>query len=258
MLPGLGGFGGFRALSGGYDTIAFVGSGTTSGTGGGTYNFSSLIDEAGANPTILEGDLVLFCNNNANEAGGTGPDRSAAELRATGYTDIHTDIFADDFGDVNLLCCYKIMTASPDSSLTIPNPGGGHPNFVSTIHVFRGVDIVTPIDAAAATATGTNTGVPNPPAYTPVTAGACVIATGGSALAVSNSTTHTNPAGFSTGTNHFRTIYDNRTVDGAIGTGLKLNWQVSDGAVDPGTMGGTTNADASWAAVTFALRPRAL
>lgn len=225
-----------------YADIAFVGSGTFGGFG--TFAFSSLLNEAGATPTVEAGDLVLVEHTCVATTGRT-------LVAPTGYTEAHVQVGSGLECSIMFQSSYKIMEATPDASVVINNPGGTTWNAV-TIHVFRNVDPTTPMDVAAIATSGNGTGIPNPPAITPTTVGAAIVAAGGAGRN-GGASVHTNPPGFSTGVNHFRTIAVNATLDASTGTGVLFGWE--SGTVDP-TMGGTEGTDFGWVAATLALRPK--
>lgn len=241
MLPGIVGAAGFFASASVTPTLAepfFVGSGKSTTTG--IYSFSSLVDEAGEAPTLLEGDIV-FC-----VIALAGNNYSQADLTPTGYTAAHTDLLSTDSTNCNFLVSYKVMGATPDTAL--PDTAFA---YTRLIYVLRNIDTTTPLDVAVTTATGQNTAVFDCPSITPTTTGALIMAAG--AAAGGTLQEHTNPSGFSTETNHFRTIDFDSAVDVSIATALQFGW--TSGAVDPGTMGGAADAASSWCAATLALRP---
>jgi len=232
-------------------TISFIGSyvGTHAATSAQTVNFSNLRDEANAQPTLLEGDLVLVAVNNASTV-----NRTNAELTPSGYTEVSaTDLYQNDSNDVNLLVSRKFMGASPDTSVAIPASNATTAGVGYAIYVFRGVDPTTPLDVAATTAGANNTGVANGAAITPSTAGAWIAVFAGAAVAAG--AVFTNPSGMSSTTNHFRSATITTTTNDAnIGAALKTDW--TSGSFDPAVFGGSTSTNTgSWSAVTVALRP---
>ena len=117
--------------------------------------------------TPAAGDLVVIALT-ASLTGTAG----ITSLVTSGYT-ATTRITSDDTNDCALQIHYKMMTASPDTTVTISRSGNVNSGQAYTIHVFRGVD-TTVLDVAATSATGINGGRPDPPAITPVTAGAWI------------------------------------------------------------------------------------
>lgn len=230
--------------------LAFVGSyvGTHAAVSSQSVAFSNLRDEANAQPTLQQGDLVVVAVNCASTV-----DRTEAQLLPSGYTVAHADLYQNDSNDVNLLVSYKVMGASPDANVSIPASNATTAGVAYAIYVFRGVDTANPLDVTSVTAGNINTGVANAAAITPSTSGAWIMAVG--AAAVAAGAVFTNPAGMSGTTNHFRSAtITSTTNDANIGVALKTDWAA--GAFDPAVFGGSTSTNTgSWAAVTIVLRP---
>lgn len=230
--------------------ISFVGShvGAHAATSAQTVNFSSLLNESGGAPTLQQGDIVFVAVENASTV-----DRTRAQLTPSGYTAAHTDDYRNDSNDSNFLVSYKVMGATPDTSVAIPASNATTAGVAYAIYVFRGVDPITPLDVTPVVTGNINTGVANANAITPVTAGAWIVVFAGAAVAAG--AVFTNPAGMSTTTNHFRsatitTTTNDANIAGAIYTG----W--TSGSYDPAVFGGSTSTNTgSWSAVTLALRP---
>jgi hypothetical protein len=231
--------------------ISFVGSLPPIGANNGgnvTLTFSNLVDTAGAAASLQQNDIVIaaFAHSSTSDAAMSPP---------SGWTEILEDYGNGTTYDANLIVCYKVMGASPDTSVTFTGPGGASFGTIGAAIAFRGVDTTTPLDVSAVGDRGTGTSTPNPPAITPSTAGAWPVAVGaGSAAAGAAYTAGTN---LSSTTNHFRSLNHAETNDIAIGIGINTTW--SSGSLDPGAWGGgNSNAANSWAAITLALRPAAL
>jgi hypothetical protein len=232
--------------------ISFVGSGIGrhNSLTPSAYLFSSLLDAAGATPTLQQDDIVFFAVNVST----ANVTRTTADLTPSGYTAVGTVNQQSDTYDTNFLVSYKVMGATPDTSVTPPIGTSTAQGVTYVVYVFRGVDTTTPIDVTAQITGGINTGVANPPAITPSTAGAWIAAFGCSAL--SGTTLFTQPANMSATTNHFRTYNISATTqDSTIGGALYTSW--ASGAFDPDSFGGSTATANSWSAATIALRPAA-
>lgn len=231
--------------------ISFVGShvGTHAATSAQTIAFSNLRNEANAQPTLLEGDIVLV----AVEVSTANVDRTQAQLTPSGYTAAHTDRYENDSNDSNFLVSYKVMGATPDTSVAIPASNATTAGVAYAIYVFRGVNTTTPFDATPVATGAINTGVANAPAITPVTPGAWVVVFGGAAVAAG--AVFTNPAGMSATTNHFRTAtITTTTTDANIAGAIFTGW--TSGPYDPAAFGGSTTTNTgSWSATTIALKP---
>lgn len=230
--------------------ISFVGSyvGTHAATSAQSVAFSLLRNEADATPTLVEGDIVLVAVENASTV-----NRTQAQLTPSGYTPAHTDRYENDSNDSNFLVSYKVMGATPDTTVSIPASNATTAGVAYAIYVFRGVNTATPLDVEAVPTGAINTGVANAGAITPTTPGAWIVVFGGAAVAAG--AVFTNPAGMSTTTNHFRSATITTTTNDAnIGGAIYTGW-TSD-PYDPAAFGGSTTTNTgSWSAVTIALRP---
>lgn len=134
---------------------------------------------AGTNPTythtlptfLQEGDFVIL----VHALGHIGdPDMSLS-----GWT-LVADQRANDTYDCNLGTLYKVMGATPDTTVTLPATGAASYGAASLAYCFRGVDPTTPLDGVTPTvAQGSNSGTPNPPTITPATARSTLVIVGG-------------------------------------------------------------------------------
>ena len=230
--------------------ITFVGSKTFThaAVSAQSCSLTDLLDSSGASATLQEDDFVLINLNNASTV-----DRTQAQLLVSGYTAAHTDLYQNDSNDVNQQVQYKFMRTSVDTTVNIPASNATTAGVAVTVHAFRGVCKVNPLDVTSITAGGVNTGVANAGAITPVTAGSWILACG--AAAVAAGAVFTNPSGMSTTTNHFRSAtITSTTNDANIGTAIYTGW--TSGQYDPAVFGGSTSTNTgSWSAVTLALRP---
>ena len=230
--------------------ISFVGShvGTHAATSAQTVNFSSLLNEAGGNTMPATNDVVFVAVENSSTV-----DRGDGALVPAGYTSAHTADYRNDSNDSNFQVSYKVMGATPDTTVAIPASNATTAGVAYAIYVFRGVDTANPLDVAAVVTGAINTGVANAAAVTPVTAGAWIAAFAGAAVAAG--AVFTNPAGMSATANHFRSATITTTTNDAnIGGALYTGW--TSGAYDPAAFGGSTSTNTgSWSAVTLALKP---
>jgi hypothetical protein len=236
--------------------ISFVGSlvGTHASTSAQTANFSGLLDAAGGTPTLQPNDIVVVTVFQAGIA-----TRTQAQLTPTGYTVAHAAVItASDTNVSSEQTSYKVMGSVPDTSASIPASASTTAGVAYAVHVFRGVDVGTPMDVAATTASGTNSAQPNPPSITPSTAGAWIYCAGGGAMAAGAAPQSTAPIGLSTATNAWRqTVLTTTTNDPGLAAGYKSDW--ASGAFDcPALTGYTTTNTGSWTAATLALRPQAV
>lgn len=223
--------------------IAYVGGSTLAWPGTATENTTmSLAALAGGLAAApAQNDVVIL-------AVGIGATVNINQtVVSAGWTELF-DIYISDVQDANLSIFYKVMGAVPDISVDIGPTTNISYAGAAIVQVFRNVNTTTPIDVLTTTATGLDTGVPNPPAITPITTGAVIVVTGTSASALSLDFT-------SAELTNFRSIISPDSIDTALGSGWKA-W--TGGAFDPAPFGGgTTSINESWAAGTLALRPAA-
>ncbi len=222
--------------------ISFVGSIYQDGSGASstaiTANYGGSLS-GGSDSSPREGDyvFVVVCASNSADLTFTAS--------TSGYTKV-ADLYANNTGttsDCNMAVFYKRMGASPDSSVTITSSTTAF--MIATIYVVRGMNASTPMDTTSTTATTTSNGsVPNPPAITPVTVKAAVLAIGCAAGA--GSMTDLTSSDLSN-------FYSRNTGFAATGMGLRDNWV--SGAVDPAAFGGGGANTRATASVTMALRP---
>jgi len=118
---------------------------------------------------LTEGDTVIvlygLCSSN----------ESNPAFSISGYTSIGT-AFADDSRQSTIQAGRKVMTASPDTSITLTQPTSWLTHgWGCLVFALRGVDASTPIDVSATTNTVTNDQDIIPADITPVTDGAMLI-----------------------------------------------------------------------------------
>lgn len=234
----------FAGSGGGSSGIEYVGGKVASVAGSvGTTTNVVLTDLAGGLDTApAAGDLVVV----AYGVGGTG-NAAAIGVTTAGYTE-EAEIFADNFDDTDFSVSHKIMGGTPDTSVDISPTGNASNSGAVVIHVFRGVDAVTPMDVARTTATTAGSSQPNPPAITPVTAGAWIVACGAKA----------SDAAMAAFTSSDLSNFIQQNVAG-VNASLRIAGGTAEwagGAFDPAQFGGgNSRTDSSTAAVTLALRP---
>ena len=239
--------GGFIGRAATYKTaesyIQYVGGLTSSSTGAVAGTRSIALSGI----AMLEGDMVIV----AYERTGTAT-KTATTI--SGYTTIAA-LYADNTQttplvgiDSNLIVAYKFMGTTPDANLVIPTSGATTAAEAVVVQVWRGVDSSNPLDVAATTVTQTTTGIPNPPAITPVTGGSIIMVAAGTGH---NGGVDTYTAAYLT---NFLTVGNNSTNDATVGMGY-LTWP--GGAYDPAAWTFTQADNIAFASnsVTFALRP---
>lgn len=217
--------------------IAFVGSRQNSNTSGAlTVSLTGLT--GGSSSTPSPGDIVLL----AVSFGATG--NGDITVSSSGWTEI-SDLYANDSRDINFGLFYKIMSDPVDTSVTF---GGTNPR-VAIASVWSGVDQTTPLDVTKVEATGANSGVIDPPAITPTTTGAKVIAAGGATNVSAATDTLSSDLD-----NFVWAAQSHGSFRAYVGIG-KADWTA--GSYNPSSWGGSVSVDDTWAATTIALRPAA-
>lgn len=234
--------------------IVWLGSGigTHALTSTSTFNFSSLLNSAGSAPTLAFNDLVIATVFQAAAA-----TRTTAQLTPSGYTAIGSAATSTDTNVSSILCSYKWMGTTPDTSIAIPASAATTSGIAYGIYVFRNVDSIIN-DVTAVPATGGNSAQPNPGLITPVKAGTLIFIAAGGAMAAGAAPQATAPTGLDTTTNAYRqTVLTTTTNDPGLACGIKSDW--SSGSFDcPALTGFTTTNTGSWAAITLALQSRQL
>jgi hypothetical protein len=193
---------------------------------------------------VSDGDLVVA----AYATGSTANRTLSITDGSTAYTLIGSELYSDDTYDTNLRVAYKFV--SGDTFTRFGTQGSLEDGGATAVYVFRGVNASSPLDVAAVTATAANSILANPPAITPVTAGAWVLGVGAGAYTGTPQTfSSSDLSGFSS--IHGRSTY----TDCVLGIGYKDDW--ASGEFDPAafTFSDSNSSANSWAALTIALRP---
>lgn len=170
-------------------------------------------------------------------------------ISTIGYATV-VNTFVNDTYDANLLAAYKVMGAVPDTQVTVSATGATADSGAVAVQVWRYVDPYLPISTASTIATGTNSVLCDPPAITPATAGAMIIA-GGSGGHARGVATYS-----SSDLRNFITVGGpDNTNDVTVGMGSRAG--VSGTAFNPAafTFSAADSAQYSWVAATLALRP---
>lgn len=151
--------------------ISLVGRSAELATNGG----STSIDLSGLG--LQQNDLVLY--SVAVSRDGVGEPN----ITTTGYTNIVDKLLANDNEDALISVWYKVMGATPDTSVVSTDTGDLGDSVVAHVRVYRGVNTSNPIDVTTTTNTQINTFVPDPPAITPVTDFSMIVVYGAGAWA---------------------------------------------------------------------------
>ncbi len=225
--------------------LQYVGGASATGTAA-SYTVSLTALTGGIGSAPIEGDIVVVCT----AFGYTAASAPAVLGNNSGaYPNAFTALHVNDTWDTEFGVEYQVQGATPDTTLTISRVastayGGG-----AVAHVWRGADPTTPLDVTTLTATGSNGSRPNPPAITPVTAGAVVLACGAGTQGASGSAFTV----FSGMGNAVSINADGSTSDAGV---LIASVAWTSGSYDPAAAtGGATSTSSSWAAATLVLRP---
>lgn len=216
-----------------------IGNAAGSTSAGITVSLTAL--SGGSGTTALAGDLVVVAVST-----GSNTDRNIG-VSTDDYTEV-VELYADDTIDTNLSVSYKIMGSTPDTSV-VTTPSGSADDAISVcVSVWRGVDSTNILDVVYQSNTGINSGLPTPPAITPITSGAIILCIGANGHSKTTGT-------FTTATlDNFITSVRNDTYDTTTGIG---SYAWSSGTYTPAQFGftETDSSQFSWCAVTLALRP---
>lgn len=144
--------------------IQFVGAETTKSSGAATYS---------ANIPSLRtaGDLIVVAFGVTSTISG-----NIAMATPSGYTGT-TDLYQAGGRNSNLTVVYKISDGT-ESTVTVTGDWRSASGSACVVQVWRNVNITTPMDVTHTTAVHADTGTPDPPSITPVTAGAVVLGVG--------------------------------------------------------------------------------
>jgi hypothetical protein len=223
--------------------------GGTSGTGtsnGYTVSLSGTLT-GGVASSPAAGDVVVVASafgNTASSAPAVSGNNSGAYLTAGAA------VHSNDTWDTEFRAFYQVMGSTPDTSLTITRVANAAYGGATVVHVWRGVDATTPLDATGTPASGGNGAGANPPSVTPTTAGSIVIAMGAGTFAAADTSSYTGFTGYS----NTVTAHGNGSTSDTGVVMASVAW--TSGAVDPPVASGGTqnNGSSSWAAQTIALR----
>jgi hypothetical protein len=225
--------------------LTYVG-GYTLGYTGTTSDITVPLNEltGGVDTQPREGDVVIvgFATGDAS----TFDNRN---LVIAGFTEIN-ELWSNDTYDANLVLAYKVMTSTPDTSVTIT--GGTLSTSAAgavAVHVWRNVNISTQLDVSAVTNTGIDTAKPSFNSITPVTDGAVVICCGSSGHTAGTCT-------FTSGDlSNFITSGYNDTYDVSIGMGSIFLSTAGPYTAAQFGFSGSDGTSFAWASIVIALRP---
>ena len=220
--------------------LEYVGGNSVNGSYG-DYSISLTALTGGLSASASAGDIVIVAWSNCAGANVSG----TMSINTSGYTALG-HIFANDTRDTNTKVSYKVLSGTPDTTISVRDDDGGNAG-VCSVHVWRGIDTTTPMDVTFVSSGGGNTGIPDPGSITPITVGAYVIAIG---TGTSNTTrTPTAPTGYS------NLIFKSNITGGISQTCAICSKAWTSGAEDPGVFGGMdSNGQNTCSMFTIALR----
>lgn len=235
------------AAGGGQTTTAiqYVGGKTVSITPStGTNTTISLTDLTGSpNPALQAGDIVIVSYTISLSSS------SQANVTSNTYTTL-VSINSNDTYDTDLYVGYKIMGATPDTSVEVTPTSSTSRGGVVAIQAYRYVDEVFPLQAPANTATFTNTVRPTPPTITPWASDSVAVIVGAGAH------NRGNVAYTTTGLTSFITSGSTDVSDdSSIGMGFRV---IQSGSYSPNQFGFPQADSTSYssAAASIALKPK--
>ena len=235
------------AAGGGQTTTAiqYVGGKTVTITPSTSSNTTiSLTDLTGSpSPSLQAGDVVVVSYAIAAFSS------TLANVTSSGYTTI-ASLGANDTYDTNLYVGYKLMGATPDTSVTVVATAATTRGGVVAIQAYRYVDEVFPIQQPANTATFTSTVRPTPPTITPWDNDSVAVIVGAGAHNRGNVSYTTTGL-----TNFISSGSTDVTDDASIGMGFRV---ITSGSYSPNQFG-FPQADStaySSAGVSIALKPK--
>jgi len=245
------------SLAGGGERPVFVGkTGVTTKTGGSSptylYLDSNLTGGIANSPST--GDLVVVGWAVGSRGFSDPPiDYVCRNNNAEIFTIPHTTrLYGNDTNDTSLVLGYRFVTSSHDRIVVISDYGTTGVSHSIQVEVWRGVDTTTPMDVAAVTATGTNTGIPDPGSITPSTLNSEILC-----FAAGASTDSDPPSGLiASGFTEYTAQQRQGSNSQASIASVFGHYDWVSGAFDPAVFtGGSSSTSNSWAAVLIALRP---
>lgn len=227
-------------------------SSTLSVAGGFTgITLNALVDGIDTHPS--QGDLIVVgLAVGSREDVGLSASSIRNQAGTVNYTAPASAIYANASFDASLLVGYAFAGVTPDASVTIQPGAFADVAYTIMIEVWRGVDPTTPMDVSVVTASGTNTGLPDPGAITPADTRSKILC-----FAVGASTDASVPAALTaTGFSSYDTVQQQGGTNRASTSTLwgHLDWS-SPGVDLPMFGGGSNTTSDSWAAMMLALRP---
>ena len=159
--------------------ISYVGGkgAGTAGQGGGSIAINSGL-AGGSGGAPIQGDLVLVTVS----VGTAARQPTIAISTPTGFGAFTAQRTTATTYDTNVQTCWKFMTATPDTAVTIPASGNNADGIAYEIEVFRGVDPASFPQVTPTYLTGSGTdNLPDGQSILPTVAGSWIVVCGGGA-----------------------------------------------------------------------------
>lgn len=220
--------------------VGGVSSGRAGSTSAGlTFTITSL--SGGAGYAAQSGDLVI-----AAVVLGSNVHRSPG-VATTGFTKVASLYASSNSFDCNLTLSWKVMGASPNTTVVTSPSGSTADGLAGAIHVWRNTDVNSPFETFT-TSLAAGTGRPTPPSIVPVSSGTVIICAGGAGAG-------TGAVFTATSMQNFRSVVGADNLDAMVGLGSYI-WPGVNTATFNQWTGGTTGVNDAWAAIALALKPQ--
>jgi hypothetical protein len=193
---------------------------------------------------LQQNDLLIVATGWVQTSGTDG----APGITSAGWTEV-AELYTGGNRTCNFSVSYKVMGASPDTTLSVVSGGTLR---TTAVHAFRNVNLVTPIDATTTTATATGNLNVNGPAITTVTNRAVAITCG--MFGSSNMSPGFAPPSVNIASSSFGGPSGDSTI--YISNTHSVNRVAVAGAYDVAAWAPVADAAGTWAAVTMAVRPK--
>jgi hypothetical protein len=234
---------GFGFLRGTTPQIQFLG--TWSGLLGSSYDITVPDTFGFSFGGLLQNDLLIVVTGFA----GIFTPNGNPGVTTAGFTEV-ADLYAGTNRTINTSVSYKVMGATPDSTISV-NTGGSL--ILTGILGFRNVNTVSPLDATTTTATAAGNLNVDGAAITTVTDNAVVVTVG--QFAASTANPGFGPPSVNIEASSFGTFVGSGGILVYLGTTYSVNRVSPAGVYNVAAWSQNANTAGSWAAGTVAIRP---
>lgn len=230
---------------GGFRTIQYVGGLAVAWENTTSPNLDLSTIAGGIGGPILLNDIVLVWLSISDVQTGTPADPT---IVSAGYTALHGVLTQSDSNRNKLRGWRKFMGTTPDTTIDLGDMTGDQ-SAAASARVYRGVDLLNPLDVAVATAGGIDSGQPDPPNVGPSVTRGCA---GVMCASVTFDNNLTSPEVIAE-----VDAYATPSA-GHAGTGIltgHLLGMAQGASLNPTTTGGSGTTSNCWNASTLLLRP---